>query len=173
MRTSILKRASQAFAPSPSVRQSWGVIAMAVTLAASNLSAAPIVNWFSGGPNNGFPSGAGYADGNTILDAEYHTPCGLAIDSTGNFLFVADRDNNVIRYLDIAQNQTWTFGITTPSLINKPISVAVDSFFNVYVLNRGNGLNGSVLTFDNWGDLLVTNATGLTNAPTGTIDSPA
>lgn len=40
----------------------------------------------------------------------------------------------------------------------------VDGAGNVYVLNRGNGNNGSLLQFDPFGALLATKATGLTNA---------
>jgi hypothetical protein len=165
MRTLILKRAWRAFGPKPFARQSRGVSLMiALLLAAANVFAAPTVNWISGGPNTGYSSGAGYVDGDITADAEYHTPCGIAFDITGQYLFVADRDNNAIRMLDFAANWTWTFNITATNLINKPIGVAVDTAYNVYVLNRGTGANGSVVTFDNWGDVVLTNATKLTNA---------
>src|ERR1017187_8115332 len=78
--------------------QWFGAAVMAVLwLAAANLFAAPAVNWISGGPNYGYPSGAGYVDGDITLYAEYHTPCGIAVDLTGNYLLVADRDNNAVR----------------------------------------------------------------------------
>src|SRR5208283_388794 len=100
MRTAILKRAWRAFGQAHFIPQSRGVIVMiALLLAAASLSATPTVNWISGGPNTGYPSGAGFVDGDITLDAEYHTPCGLAIDSTANYLYVADRDNNAVRVL--------------------------------------------------------------------------
>jgi hypothetical protein len=172
MRTVILKRASRAFGQTHFIRQSQSIIVMvALLLAAANLSAGTVVNWVSGGPNTGYPSGAGYVDGDTILDAEYHTPCGIAMDSSGTYLFVADRDNNAIRYLELVDGWTWTFDIVATNLINKPISVAIDNSFNVYVLNRGNGANGTVVEFNNFGELQTINATGLTNAGGMALDS--
>jgi hypothetical protein len=149
---------------------------VALLLAAANLSAGTVVNWVSGGPNSSEPAGVGvngdgYRDGDTILDAEYHTPCGIAMDSSGTYLFVADRDNNAIRYLELVDGWTWTFDIVATNLINKPISVAIDNSFNVYVLNCGNGKNGTVVEFNNFGELQAINATGLTNAGGMALDS--
>jgi hypothetical protein len=165
MRTTLLPRAWRTFGPEPLARQPRGAsLVIALMLSAANVLAGPTVNWVSGGPNNHYPSGAGYVDGDLTLSAEYHTPCGIALDMSGQYLFVADRDNNAIRMLDFAGNWTWTFDVAGTNLINKPVGVAVDSGYNVYVLNRGNGLNGSVVTFDSWGDVVAINATGLTNA---------
>jgi hypothetical protein len=162
MRNLILKRAGRAFGPKPFAGQSRSVsLTIALLLAAANVFAATTATWISGGPNTGFPSGAGYVNGDLTTDAEYHTPCGIAFDISGQYLFVADRDNNVIRYLDFADNWTWTFAT---NLINRPVGVAIDGDYNVYVVNRGNGNNGSVVTFDHWGDVVAINATGLTNA---------
>ena len=49
----------------------WFVaIAMAVLcLAEANLFAGATVNWISGGPNYGYPSGAGYVNGDITTDA--------------------------------------------------------------------------------------------------------
>ena len=93
------------------------------------------------------------------------------MDSTGQYLFVADRDNNAIRFLDLDAGTTWTFDVAYTNLLNKPIAVAVDAYDYVYVLNRGNGANGSVVTFDNWGDAVTTNALRLTNASGMALDS--
>jgi hypothetical protein len=76
-------------------------------------------------------------------------------------LYVADRDNNAIRWLDLDLTNTFTFATNS---INKPVGVAVDGLDDVFVLNRGNGTNGTVLEFDLYGDLIATNATKLTNA---------
>ena len=162
MRTIILKRASRAFGQAHFIPQSRGVIVMvALLLAAANLFASPAVTTLAGGnPNVGY---AGYEDGNTLNQALFHTPSGIALDSTGQYLYVADRDNNAIRYLDLVAGYTWTF-INDTNLINKPIAVAVDIYDYVYVLNRRNVTNGSVVTFDNWGDAVATNAVKLTNA---------
>ncbi len=168
MRTAILEHASQAFGHTHFVRRLWGFLAMAaLLLAATNLTASTSVATLGGGAPSRY---YGYQDGITLNQALFHTPCGLALDSTGQYLFVADRDNSAIRFLDLVAGRTWTFGITDPNLVNKPIAVAVDADDFIYVLNRGNGNNGSVITFDNWGDAVITNAVGLTNATGMALD---
>ncbi|MGA2279742.1 MAG: chitobiase/beta-hexosaminidase C-terminal domain-containing protein [Verrucomicrobiota bacterium] len=172
MRTAILKRAWRAFGQAPFIPQSRGVIIMvALLLAAASLFASPVVNTLGGGNPNVKPKYLGYEDGITLSQALFHTPCGLALDSSGQYLFVADRDNNAIRYLDLVAGYTWTFDVAYTNLINKPIAVAVDPDYDIYVLNRGNGTNGSVVTFDNWGDAVATNAVRLTNAAGMALDS--
>jgi hypothetical protein len=183
MRTSILKRTSQAFGPTPFTRQSRGVtVTAALLLAVTSLFAAPVANWVSGGPNNGYPSGAGFVDGDITLSAEYHSPCGLAIDSGGNNLFVADRDNNAVRWLQFDVN--WTYRISAVdqngnslAIFNKPVGVALNPGQNLlFVLNRGSGNNGNLLAFQI--DLangilgtLATNFTKITNAGGIAVDS--
>jgi hypothetical protein len=144
---------------------------VALLLAAANLFASPTVNTLGGGNPNVKPKYLGYEDGITLSQALFHTPCGIALDSTGQYLFVADRDNNAIRDLDLVAGYTWTFDVTYTNLLNKPIAVAVDIDYFVYVLNRGNGTNGSVVTFDNWGDTVAINAVRLTNAAGMALDN--
>ena len=130
-------------------------------LATANLSAGVqngvVVGSVCGG---GLPPFYGYVEGNpvTTIDAQFHTPIGLALDSTGEYLFVADRDNNAIRVVDLHllppghYNLTYTFapipGFTPAGTITNPVGVALDADDNVYVLNRGNGNNGTVVVFD-------------------------
>src|SRR5208282_105902 len=183
MRTSILKHASRAFGSTHFVRQSWGVtVTAALLLAATNLFAAPTVNWLSGGPNTGYPSGAGDVDGDITLTAEYHTPCGLAIDSGANNLFVADRDNNAVRWLQFDVNWTYSIvlvdqnGKAITGVFSKPVGVALNNEENLlFVLNRGSGANGSLLEIQI--DLangiigsFTTNLTKITNAGGITVD---
>ena len=181
MRATLLKRAWRTFGHAPFAPQSrGGIVMVALLLAAANLSAGTVVNWVSGGPNPFEPAGVGvngdgYRDGDTILDAEFNTPCGIAVDITGNFLLVADRNNNAIRVLDFDNNWTSTFlTFIGPNLVtnlfHNPIGVAIDSSYNIFVLNRGNGNNGNVLEFDSWGDLIATNAANLTNAAGMALD---
>ncbi len=81
---------------------------------------------------------AGDVDG-PALSAEFQSPRGLALDVPLNLLFIADRDNNVIRELNLATGVvstiagTGTFGdsgtgipATTAALAN-PTAVAVNS----------------------------------------------
>jgi hypothetical protein len=148
------------------------VIAATLLLAGSRLAASPTLTTLGGGNPNVTPKYLGYKDGATLTNALFHTPYGIALDGIYNFLYVADRDNNAIRQLDLTGGYTYTFAPT--NLTIKPVGVAVDSEGNVYVVNRGStnnvSTNGSVLTFDTYGDLLATNATKLTNAAGIAID---
>ncbi len=165
MRTTILKRAWRAF------------VMAALLLATANLFAAEttVASWLSGGPNISLP-GSGYVDGDITADAEYNTPCGLAMDLSGNYLLVADRGNNMIRVLEFDDNNTGTL-LTfvgpneVTNLFHNPIGVAIDGSYNIFVLNRGNGTNGNVLEFDNTGELIATNVANLANAAGMALDA--
>jgi hypothetical protein len=149
------------------LRDAWrlpAVVAVFIGLLAGSASAQTTVLALGGG--SPLPPYYGYNDGNTI-NAKFHTPCGLALDSTGQELLVADRDNSLIRVVDLVGGQTATLIVTYTNLIKRPIAVAADVFDDVYVLNT----NGSIYTFDcnlyspNYGDV-ITNALNLSN-PTG------
>lgn len=147
-----------------------GIATMAVLwLTTVSLFANATVNWVSGGPSPGYPTGAGYVNGYIDNDAQYHTPSGLAIDQTGNYLLVADRNNNAVRILQfdinfVADFATFTNNTPASGLFSKPVGVAIDNSYNVFVLNYGSGNNGTVMEFDGYGDLLGTNLTQITNA---------
>jgi hypothetical protein len=127
----------------------------ALLLAASRLAAMPTVTTISGGPTSG------YVDGDTAASAMFNTPAGLALDKTSSLLYVADRGNNAIRQLDLAGNQTITFATYG---INVPVGVVVDDAGDVFVLNRGNGSNGTVVEYDVFGNYHGIIASGLINA---------
>src|SRR5262245_40335196 len=82
----------------------------------AKLEALPTVTTLGGGPSSGF------ADGDTKQIALFHTPVGLALDHNGNTLYVADRDNNAVRRLDLGANHTITFATYG---VSQPIGVAV------------------------------------------------
>src|SRR5260370_26269683 len=154
------------------------VTAVALLLAAGNLlgSSLPAVTTISGG-RAGTPR-YGYVDGNTKDLAQFHTPIGLALDNagfngSGPLLYVADRDNNAIRKLDLDLNQTITFATNGVNRISQPVGVAVDGAGNLFVLNRGNGTNGTVLSFNRYGNFLGTNAVSLTHAEGIALDGSA
>ena len=160
--------------------------ALLVLLAPANLRAGVKNGVQVGSVCGGGPANAsvfyGSREGNPAnsTDAQFHTPIGLALESSGQYLFVADRDNNKIRVVDLLSssthyNLTYTFapiaGFTSGTITN-PVGVALDAEDNVYVLNRGNGKNGTVVVFDYYyGDLLATLAVALTNANAITLDS--
>jgi len=155
----------QSFCQAQSNLRMTGIVAMlAVMLTATNITAATTVARLSGG------STPGYLDGSTI-SALYRAPAGLALDEDDDFLFVADQSNNAVRVIALADNSTFTFVPT--NLLNRPVGVALDSDDNVYVLNRGNGTNGTLMEFDIFGDLIATNATKLTNAAAIALDGLA
>jgi len=147
---------------------------VALLLCAGNLMANTVA-WISGGPNQGYPTGAGYVDGDMSAEAEYNTPSGLAIDTSGDNLLVADRNNNAVRVLQFSINTTGTFlcytnNVQANNLFTQPIGVAIDPDYNVFVLCRGTGKNGYVLEFDYTGELIATNLSNLTNAEGIAID---
>ena len=152
------------------VRASLFLTLLAILLLSTSHLSATSVNWLSGGPNTGYPSGIGNVDGDITLFAEYHTPCGLVMDITGNYLYVADRDNNAVRILDFGNN--WTYhlvpqdavGNPLTNIFSRPVGVMLDKYGNLFVLNRGNNTNGTVLEISFNGILIATNLTKITNA---------
>ncbi len=84
-------------------------------------------------------------DGGLATSATLSAPWGLALNSTGTTLFIADRDNNAIREVNLATGiistlaGSGTFGSTGdggPALaatLSSPRSVAVDTSGNVYI----------------------------------------
>ena len=132
-------------------------------LGAAHLTAQTVVKTLGGGPVYDLYTYYGNSDGNTATEAQFHTPCGIAVDVSGTLLLVADRDNNEIRIIDLTTKDTYYFAIGDTSLLNKPIGVAVDSDYNVFVLNYGNGGNGSIYEFNSFGDTIATNAVNLAN----------
>src|SRR5262249_19286743 len=150
-------------------RYSWPFVLLTPTLALlislQTVGAQPAVTSLTGGPH------AGYVDGNTQPDALFNSPLGLAIGSdpiAGDILYVADCTNNAIRKLELSQNLTITF---LTSRISRPVGVVLDRGGNLFVLNRGNGTNGTLLRFNRYGNFLGTNATALTNVYAMALDA--
>jgi hypothetical protein len=186
MKTIIFNPAARASKQScPACALGAAVTAAFLLMATADLRAGipngVLVGSLSGGGASPF---YGYVEGNpvTSTDAKYHTPIGLALDSSGEYLFVADRDNNAIRALDLVSassvsNFTYTFapipGYTPSGTITNPVGVALDADDDVYVLNRGNGKNGSVVAFDPYGESFTRVAWGLTNANAMALDGTA
>jgi sugar lactone lactonase YvrE len=84
-------------------------------------------------------------DGGLATSATLSSPWGLALNSTGTTLYIADRDNNAIRQVNLATGiittlaGTGTFGSTgdggpaTAATLSSPRSIAVDTSGNVYI----------------------------------------
>src|ERR1051326_7683940 len=162
MKTTQLKYSWRALGQAAGSRWATAAAVVSATLLWSASSMATSVTTISGGPS------FGDLDGDTAQIALFHNPVGLALDKSENLLFVADPDNNAIRQLNLSANLTITFATYR---INRPVGVAVDKAGNVFVLNHGDGSNGSVVEFDSFGDFLGTLASGLANANGMTMDA--
>jgi hypothetical protein len=128
-------------------------------------------------------AGAGKASANGVLttSAKFNFPAGIALDSSGTYMFVADYNNNAIRLVyDLGnKSSSITYSVyTNKNGINHPIGVAVDPDDNIFVLNYGTkGANGSLMVFSGYYLLnyylyapIGTLATNLVNAAGLTLD---
>lgn len=92
---------------------------------------------------NGVP---GFADG-TASNARFNTPTALALSADGNFLFVADTNNNRVRRVDLVNERVSTVagGGAGPDIdgqggeaaLFQPIGLALDSDGTLYVAEFG------------------------------------
>jgi DNA-binding beta-propeller fold protein YncE len=105
------------------------------------VSAAGAVTTLAGSAGN---AGATDASGTS---AKFNYPAGIAIDSTGANLYVADSENHVIRKVDIGSGAVTTLagtagtagstdGIGAAARFNTPIGVAIDNAGNLYVTDQ-------------------------------------
>jgi hypothetical protein len=87
----------------------------------------------------------GYVDGASGI-SRFNNPIGINIDSLNN-LYIADRDNNLIRKIT-STNITSTFagntsgghtdGVGTLAFFNKPYNITIDKYNNLFVTDLGN-----------------------------------
>lgn len=130
----------------------------------------------------------GYMDGYTNT-ASFNLPIDLALDPSGNSLFIADCSNNAVRWISNLKNpthfdtQVYTY-LNAGNGISEPVAIVVDLATNIYVLNRGDGTNGYILEFSTSDifqfpgsgneyapyNFITTNATHLTNATAMAMD---
>ena len=112
-------------------------------MASALASAQTAVTTLSGGPSSNNPNSAsGNADGSTATVAQFNTPGGLALEPSGNVLWLADTGNNTVRRLDLVGGQTTTLATNTSGgsiIFSTPVDVAIDANTNLYVLTQGDG----------------------------------
>lgn len=155
-----------------------GVIMLASQSAFSQATVTTLANTYG-------TAGAGAASSTPVITttAKFNNPAGIALDPSGTGLFLADNNNNAVRWISNlgkpSSSYTYSAYISTDG-INHPIAIGVDINTNVYVLNRGSGNNGTILTFN--GNLFetyglkqppATNAASLTNATSLALDPAA
>jgi VCBS repeat-containing protein len=128
-------------APTGAAVDSSGNVYVADTLNHNirKITPAGVVSTFAGSGTAGSADGTGTA-------AQFHYPCGVAVDSSGN-VYVADMENHNIRKITPA-GVVSTFagsgtsgygdGTSTAAQFNNPTGVAVDSAGNVYVADSKN-----------------------------------
>ena len=131
----------------------------------------------------GQPGQAGSANGQSS-SAQFHSPTGLAMDSSGN-IYVADSGNDDIRKIDSSGNVTTLAGAGqagmkdgtgTAAMFHTPYGIVFDGQGNLYVSDAGNNqirmvaiANGQVSTFagDPAGTATFADGDGTQGATTG------
>lgn len=114
---------------------------------------------------NGPDSNAGYRDG-AATQALFNSPTGIAIDTAGKYVYIADTYNNLIRKINISSGQVTTLAGDTADLrkgpdsnigytnatnplkarFNTPFGVCVDDTGNVYVADSYNNVIRKIWT---------------------------
>jgi sugar lactone lactonase YvrE len=141
------------------------------------ITPAGVVSTIAGNGNIGYVIGP-------AASAEFYSPTGIAVDASGNNIYVADQGNNVI--LKISNGVVTKLagsgaagivdGAAATAQFSNPTSVAVDASGNVYVADRNNNrirkisTAGVVSTFCGTGTAGYLDGTSTTaefNGPTG------
>ncbi len=89
-------------------------------------------------PSDFCTSPAGFVDGPTLEDSQFHGPVAMALNSQAT-LFIADYSNNAVRMVTAVGDTASSLTVTSPMLTNlsKVVGVAVDAGDNLYVVTQG------------------------------------
>lgn len=122
----------------------WGLALLGLAFT-TPLQAEVTVETLAGGPLYLGGPCYGFADGKSLEQAQFNLPSGCVITSAG-YLFVADRNNNSLRRLDVAGNRT----MTVVTGLNEPVALALDLSSNLFIANYG---NGQIVKYDKYKNL--------------------
>jgi hypothetical protein len=130
--------------------------ALGLVLSVGSLSAQVSVETLGGGPITPGGPANGFANGNSMDESQFNSPYGCALDSAEN-LYIADRDNGVIRKLNFGTDRVSTY-LTG---FNQPVALVFDPGNTLYVASQG---DGTVRKFDRFGNPIAVfgGFTGLT-----------
>lgn len=147
--------------------------ALAVAVALSSLlvaAQAQTVTTLGGGPKS-LPiepeNSGGNASGNTLGQAQFNGPAGLAVGPDGS-LYVADFTNGLVRRISSPGNTAASVTSTIITNTAGPIDVKFDAGGSLYLLTQTDGI---VRRYSTAGVLLGTNATGLATPTAFTLDA--
>ena len=93
----------------------------------------------------GRPFVKGFADTSINVTAVFNEPLGLCIDPIRNNLYVADRNNHVIRCVSLVTNNVTTlcgtptksgFSNDFPGKFNQPIGITLTRHGELYIVDR-------------------------------------
>ncbi len=109
----------------------------------------------------------GNADGNTFTNAQFNTPWGTVLDSSGN-MYMADRLNNAVRKITLPGNTLSSQTSTYLSGLNAPIGVVCDGNDNLYVLTSDNVIR----EYNKFKNLVASNYLGAISGPSAMTLAP-
>lgn len=108
------------------------------------IDASGVISTLAGTGTAGFSG-----NGVPAVQAQFNSPWGITLDIANN-LYIADRDNNRVRKIDLStgiitivagsgvSGSAGDGGDATAANLNKPISVCVDTAFNIYFADENN-----------------------------------
>ncbi|HMJ89967.1 MAG TPA: hypothetical protein VK530_09130, partial [Candidatus Acidoferrum sp.] len=126
-----------------------GAALLAVTAVASQ---GLEVKTLGGGPTPGNLGRAGSQNGNTLMQAKFNQPYGIAVKADGG-LVIADRKNSRLREVFLPGDDDFSVTTTFASKVPLPVGVVVDQDGMIYSVNER---DGTVRIFNQVGTLLQT-----------------
>ena len=144
----------------PGLKALTGIFTILIALPA----ASQTVTTIAGGRITPYGPDYGFVDGDSLQESQFNFPTAIAIGFDAR-LYVADKNNNAIRRLDLSANST----ITVIQNLNAPVGIIFDNDGTMYTLTSGDGF---IHKFDtNYNHLGTVNLTAFSSPTAFTIDS--